>query len=300
MTTTFLHLGANKAASTTLQRSLLSKTNDLVYLGEDCENFRDYQRTLSSLTYDDDFNFNFSVVEKLFSDFMSRARNLGLNFVYSNEDIMTSRVPSQVLTRMKKVLPGAKIFIILRNQLTAIPSWYANHGAFLKGVPRRYWRSFVSADDFMEHFLEFFNYSPLDAFMYHKLLCRYGDAFGDSNIKFFLFEDLLQDSEKFWGSIANYLGVEPKQALKLVRNQQDRPRITQRRFSLHKFTRFVPAVRNQRLPPFIENFIDSGPPVRNLGMGHWSEKIYEIYKRDNLLLCERFGLDLNAYGYPVE
>lgn len=43
-----IHIGANKTGSTTLQRCLFSKTDKLVYLGEDCKDYISYKDILNS------------------------------------------------------------------------------------------------------------------------------------------------------------------------------------------------------------------------------------------------------------
>ena len=164
MPRTVIHIGANKTASTTLQRCLFAKSKDLVYLGEDCVNYENYRDTLNSLVSDDDIHFSYESAKELFKNFVSSCGEK--TALYSNEDIMTSRVPTQCAHRLKEFLPDAEIMVVIRNQLTAIPSMYANHGAYLKMVPRRYWRRYVSFDDWMDYCTTFIKYSLLDGFFY--------------------------------------------------------------------------------------------------------------------------------------
>ena len=43
---------------------------------------------------------------------------------------MGSRHPSLVARRFKSIMPNAKVVMVIRNQITALSSWYANHGSF--------------------------------------------------------------------------------------------------------------------------------------------------------------------------
>jgi hypothetical protein len=299
-----LHIGANKSASTTLQRRLFPKVDGLIYLGEDCENYGSSRELLNHMIYEDDFNYSSEKVNTLFERYKSLARQKNETFLYSNEDIMTSRVPSQVLLRLKALMPHATIVLIIRNQFDAIPSWYANHGAYLKGVPRHFWRRYVSADEFMNHFTNFFNYGPFDCFMYNKVLSKYADAFGKENIKVLFFEDFVKQKEKFIKDLSEILGIDPTLALELVREGAERKRVTQRRFNFHKLSRYIPVDKLLEKAPAkmkksIENFLDSGSKATELGMSQWHDKIAEIFREDNKALERNYNLDLKKYGYPL-
>jgi hypothetical protein len=49
-----IHIGANKTASTTLQRALFKDNHQLQYLGEDGDGYADYASLVNSLVSDDD------------------------------------------------------------------------------------------------------------------------------------------------------------------------------------------------------------------------------------------------------
>jgi hypothetical protein len=66
MARTVIHIGANKAASTTLQRCLFAESKDLVYLGEDCVSYENYRDTLNSLVSDDNIHFCYESARELF------------------------------------------------------------------------------------------------------------------------------------------------------------------------------------------------------------------------------------------
>ena len=127
-----LHIGGNKTASTLLQRKLFSSHNSIYYLGEDCINYNLIKQDLNNLIHEDDYEFSLNRISKYF-------KNINKNkkvFVFSNEDIMGSRHPSLVAKRLKLLMPKCKVVIVVRNQITAISSWYVNHGAYLKPAPK--------------------------------------------------------------------------------------------------------------------------------------------------------------------
>lgn len=298
-----IHIGANKSASTTLQRALFAKDPSIKYLGEDCQEYTKYRPLLQNLVYEDDFNYDRIPLEDLFSSYDALARKTDSLFLYSNEDIMTSRVPSQVLSRLHSLMPDARILLIIRNQLEAIPSWYANHGAFLKGVPREFWRRYVSADEFMNHSINFFNYGPLDCFMYYKIISKYAQTFGKDRISILFFEDFVQNKKLFVEQLSEVLRIDKNKAFELLQEKAERQRISQRRFIWHKLSRSIPFIHESKIPSSLSKaispFLDSGPKAKSLGIENWQEKLVDIYKADNQKLQDEFKINLSKFNYPL-
>lgn len=297
-----IHIGANKTGSTTLQRNLFAKRPDLVYLGEDCAGYEDYKDILNSIVSDDDFHFCREAARSLFKKFTSSCGEK--TFIYSNEDIMRSRVPTQCALRLQEFLPTAEILAVIRNQITAIPSWYANHGAYLKMVPRRYWRRYVPFDDWMNYCTMFLNYSPLDSFFYHKILTLYASLFGKQKIHILLYEDFVNDKEGFIKDLCRILRINEGEASKLIQGKRERKRNTMREFRYHKFRGwFLPGLSfSPYLPGAVlqkwNNFLKSGAPAGGFMSDYWRDKIIELYKVDNLKLSKEYNLPLKKHGYP--
>jgi hypothetical protein len=305
MPRTVIHIGANKTASTTLQRCLFAKSNDLVYLGEDCVGYEKYRDTLNSLVSDDDIHFSYEFARELFHNFVSSSGEK--TALYSNEDIMTSRVPTQCAHRLKEFLPDAEIMIVIRNQLTAIPSMYANHGAYLKMVPRRYWRRYVPFDDWMDYCMTFIKYSALDSFFYHRILDLYSSLFGKKNIHILLYEDLVNNKEKFVTDLCRILRIEAKEVSTLLSGQRERRRNTIRELRYHQFrSRFLWGRSISRYLPYGEvlsrkwrNFLEKGGPANGFMPDYGRSRISELYKEDNLKLSQDYHLPLKEYEYPM-
>jgi len=305
MSRAVIHIGANKTGSTTLQRCLFARTEDLVYLGEDCAGYENYRDALNSLVSDDDIHFDYEATKEIFREFMLSCGKR--TFLYSNEDIMTSRVPTQCAQRLHDLLPDAMVLVIVRNQLTAIPSFYANHGAYLKMVPRRYWRRYVSFDEWMEYCTEFIKYSPLDSYFYHKILNLYESLFGKQKIHILLYEDFVNDQEKFVNDLCSILRIQKDEALKLLRGKRERRRNTKREFRYHQlrslFLRDVsfchPLPLEAAFMRIWRNFLEKGAPADGFMSDYWRDKIVELYKGDNTKLATEYHLPLKEYGYPV-
>lgn len=301
-----IHIGANKTGSTTLQRWLFARSDHLLYLGEDCQGYEEYRDVLDSLVHDDDIHYLQSEAEKLFGRYQTSAGNR--TFVYSNEDIMRSRVPAQCARRLRKLLPQARILAVIRNQLTAVPSWYANHGAYLRMVPRRYWRRHVPFNEWMEYCMLFLKYSPLDGFFYHRILNLYADLFGKDRIEILLYEDFVNRPRHFINDLCRVIGVDTEEATSLLEGRQERRRNTVRRLRYarlrsrllwgSRLTRYVPFGR--ALSKRWQSFLDAGPRVSNSMPDRWQAIVGELYSHDNSLLARNFGLRLADYGYPLD
>lgn len=305
MTRTVIHIGSHKTATTTLQRCLFAKSKDLVYLGEDCASYEKYRDTLNSLVSDDDIHFSYEAAKGLFNNFVSSCGKK--TALYSNEDIMTSRVPTQCAHRLKEFLPDAEIILVIRNQLTAIPSMYANHGAYLKMVPRRYWRRYVSFDDWMDYCTTFLKYSALDGFFYHRILDLYASLFGKKKIHILLYEDFVSNKEGFINDLCRILRIEAREASKLLGGKRERRRNTSRELRYHQFrSKFLWGRSISHYFPYGEalsrmwqNFLEKGGSANGFMSDYWRNKIIELYKEDNLKLQQDYHLSLKDYGYPV-
>lgn len=306
MTCSIIHIGANKSGSTTLQRCLFSHSPNLVYVGEDGPGYDGYKEIVNSLVSDDDIYYMAEEAEALFAS--HRSRSQGKTFLYSNEDIMTSRIPVLCARRLQALLPDAKILAVVRNQLTAVPSWYANHGAYLRHVPRRYWHRYVSFDEWMDYCTTFIKYSPIDGFFYHRILNLYASLFGKENVHVLLYEDFIYQKESFVKALCQILGIEDHQeALKRLDGPRERRRNTGRELRYHRFrsgffrdvslSGFLPG--GKHIKRLWTKFLEAGPPADGFMSDEWKEKIAALYREDNTRLAEAFGLPLERYRYPL-
>ena len=105
-------------------------------------------------------------------------------------------------------MPKCKVVIVVRNQITAISSWYVNHGAYLKPAPKKYWRNYVSLDDWLDYCFKFPLISALDAMNYQKYYSIFSKEFGDQNISIFCYEDLIHDKNAYYEKWSKVLKID--------------------------------------------------------------------------------------------
>lgn len=303
---TIIHIGGNKTASTLLQRRLFSKHSNIQYLGEDCENYDVLRNLLDSLVGDDDSYYDEDRTREMFNACLLDAEP-NVARVYSNEDIMTSALPSVCAGRLKRLIPDASVVMVIRNQLTTWPSWYANHGAYLKQVPRRYWRCHVDIGEWLEYCFSFPKKTPVEAMNYERFYEMFASLYGTENIHVFMYEELVSNPQGYYGRWAELLGMPVGDILERVASHKERPRNSARRMRFDRwasrwslFSRgaaFHSSV-GRTFPPLLR-WLESGPPADISLPCDWGAKICDYYRDANSRLAARTGLDLGHAGYPV-
>ena len=301
-----IHIGGNKTASTTLQRGLFAADMRIRYLGEDCDGYADLLPLLDSLVQDDDSFFDESATAAMFAQRFGGGG--GSVCVYSNEDIMTSRLPTVCGQRLKKLMPDATVVMVMRNQLTAWPSWYANHGAFLTWVPRSYWRRPVTLEEWLDFCFAFPKRTPVEALNYFRFFRMFADLFGADRVKVLFYEELLEDPARYYARWDELLGLPTGQAFKALQGKAERRRNSARRLAYDhwkaKAAALVPgfaAVEDalmKALPEFAR-WIDDGAPARIELPDSWKARIRDYYASTNAQLADLVGPDMARYGYPL-
>jgi hypothetical protein len=301
-----IHIGGNKTASTLLQRRLFAKHPEIKYLGEDCENYSNLRPMLNSLVSDDDSHFDFTQAKEIFAERFAPSDKVA-TCVYSNEDIMTSPLPSVCAVRLKEIMPEAEIVMVIRNQLTTWPSWYANHGAYLKGVPRRYWRKHVTLDEWLEYCFSFPNQTPVEAMNYDRFYRIFCEKFGAKRMRVLLYEELVADPVAYYRQWADMLGISHQSVQECVSNHVERTRNSARRMQYDQWSsRFFwifglasPQTRILSSLKGVSTWLDAGPAATVDLPDAWIAQISDYYSEGNSQLAERTKLDLRRYGYPL-
>lgn len=299
-----IHIGANKTASTTLQRSLFRSNPALQYLGEDGDGYADYAPLVNALVNDDDLFYPATECKALFSSNAAQAGDR--TFLYSNEDVMTSRVPLICAKRLQGLMPDAEILLVMRNQQTAVPSFYANHGTFLKPAPPSYFRRHVAVDDWIAFQTMFGKYGALASFRYDQFESIYSALFG-GRMHILLFEEFVSDRRAFIEKLCAILKLNPEAALQSLQSSHERRRFTGRMLAYNRFrTSFFWGIEFTKYLPFggtlarmLDGFLSRGAPAKIAVSPATRKKIHDLYCEGNSRLAEKYNLPLAHYGYPM-
>jgi len=301
-----VHIGGNKTASTSLQRRLFAKHPGIRYLGEDCEGYSELRPILDSLVADDDSHFDSEMAKQMFSDRFEVGSGKA-TCVYSNEDIMTSPLPSVCAARLKELVPGAEVVMVIRNQLTVWPSWYVNHGAYLKNVPRRYWKRHVGLEEWLDHCFSFPRKTPVEAMNYERYFKIFEKEFSFSHIHVLVYEDLIADPASYYKQWSSLLGIPPQDVMKHMGDHVERRRYSGRRVLYDRWVSRLSAIPGfrasqagmLRLLPTVSDWLDAGPSAEIALPEVWKQTISNYYRRSNANLAKMTGLDLARHGYPI-
>lgn len=304
MSHSVIHIGANKTASTTLQRALFSGNSHLQYLGEDGDGYADYAPLVNSLVNDDDLFYPAEACAEFFGHNAAQAGEK--TFLYSNEDVMTSRIPLICAKRLQVLMPDADVVLVMRNQQTAIPSFYANHGAFLKPAPPSYFHRHVAIEDWITFQTMFGKYGALASFRYDQFESLYSSLFG-GRVHVLLFEEFVDNRRVFVEKLSTILRIDPEAAMQALESCHERRRFTGRMLAYNRFrtsffwgtefTKFLPF--GTKLARMFDDFLEGGPPAKINASPSIRQKIHDLYCEGNSRLAKKYHLPLVQYGYPM-
>ncbi len=303
----FLHIGAPKTASTTLQRSVFAHHPQVHYLGEEGEGWpsREDAAIVEKMIFADDLFYPADACARLFSDQLAVAANRA--FIYSNGDIMTSRHPTVCAQRLHALLPDADVIIVLRNQFTALPSYWANHGAFLKPAPPQYFRRFVEFEDWLAWGIAFPHNTPFANFLYAEIIELYASLWGRNRIHLMLFEEFLSDKDAFVRRLARLMGIDEDKAVALAHGTHERRRYSARALAWHRLrTRYFWSLSLPRYMPgrqavqrTWERFLLAGSPLKIEIPPALRAAVGGVFAPGNAQLVKTWGLNLARHGYPL-
>lgn len=310
---TIVHIGMPGTATSSLQRNVFGRHKDLFSVGKPYRD-EEWSKLMQNLINADDYDLEHVRLAQRFSEASKIAANEEKTLILSEELISSSPMQSVAAQRIKKYLPTSEILITIRNQYTAVISYYSNHGTSLKYVPGRWNGRHVSFDEWFEFSannilsLTFpLNLGFFRRIRYFHFADIYTKLFGPNRVHILLYEDLVHDTEKFATQLVDILKIDPKETLKLLQEKRENPRDSGRRHQYHKLRSiFLPDVRFSKLMlggaalrRRIDEYLDKGAGyVRDL-KGEERAVIRGLFSEDNARLAERFCLDLAKYGYPL-
>ena len=294
-TQTTIHIGANKTASTLLQKKLFSKHKNICYFGEYCENYDDIKDLIHNMIHEDAYYYD---QDEIISKFSSLIKVENTNTVFSHEDIMGSSNPTLAASRLKNIFPKAKVLMIIRNQFDVFPSWYINHGAYLKNVPKKLWKKFVGVNEWLDYCFSFPKSSPVQAMNYLKYYKIFSKIFGKENVIVIPYEEIFEDRQSFCVKLSSLFDVLPADIQMVLEMKRERPRNTKLHYQIHKTFSFSNKL-SQKINSLMYYLDISGPAKVKLDK-RWIKMIYNEYAEKNYLLASHTGLDLKIYNYPLK
>ena len=290
-----IHIGANKSASTSIQKCLFSKLSTYDYIGENSNSYDWQKNNIVSIIRDDDYFYLGQGVQNNLKEYIN---SLSKPVIFSSEDLISCHMPSLCAKRMYELLPSSKILFVIRNQYTAIYSYYLNHGSYLRDAPNPHYRKFVEFDQWFKYYTKIQKSGPIFSFNYNDIINIYESYFGSENIKILMYEDLIVNPDSFYTDLSLILGQKKEKLESLMLGCRERRGSSGKlNFLIRKYS-----FNYHHSDSSIYKFLESCCAKLKL---HFSLSktemniIKEQYSNGNKLLQEKYKLDLNGYGYPL-
>jgi len=298
-----IHIGVGKSGTTSLQENLFNILTNINNIGRPNHYSKLYKDFVYGITKAEDYELNDYV-----HPFLKYINNLDKSkkFVLSDENLL-SEVDSIVAKRLKKFFPNASILISIRNQMTAIPSYYLRHYTSLKDVPCANKIKYISFDDYLKFFTNNSSIGFFKKINYYKQYLVYNEFFDEEKIHILLFEDMIYNQEIFFKKISSILDINKKVLFntfntKEVKNSNATSRIN----TYKKFRSLIPISSFSNIPclnkikPRINRFLKKGKSEKMEIPIQYIPTINLIFSKDNMKLAEKLNLDLRKYKYPLE
>jgi len=298
-----IHIGFPKTATTTLQDHVLAKMPGVANVGRPSDD-ADHATMVNALALEDDGDFD----EARLSAHIARARDSDAQtLIYSDETVMNSPIRTIAAKRLHRLMPNAEIIAVVRNQFDALESYYAGHGRQLRPAPPPWGGRHVTFENYLAYNLENPHRGALPTFDYSSNLAIYAGLFGEDRIHVLTYEDLVQNRDAFFASLALILGIteetaKPKGELGRERARADQGAIAYQALRSRLMwgvpvSRFVPG--HQHIKRFVIRML-SRDDKRDI---EWPSalraRIADYYSEGNRALAERHALPLSKLGYPM-
>jgi hypothetical protein len=228
--------------------------------------------------------------------------------ILSSESISNKTFMNQeIVRRLKYFFPNAKIFFTIRNQFTAIESFYVNHGRILKNCPAPYNGKHVKFENWFNYSINNLDRSYLGLIKYEPLINLFLKYYSKDSIKIFLFEEFKNNLKLFSEKISDFLNLDEFIVYNLLNDKKKNPRDSSGVVYYKIFREFFfPGSKLSKFNIFGSNFIklfhsklnNSKPLIIDFTIDQ-KRIISEIYKDYNKKLSAEFNLDLKKWDYPL-
>ena len=305
----YLHIGYPKTATTTLQKAVLSKLKDLVYLGKYPYLTNDISSLVNYFVYND----------KLSDDNLINIKNIinkaSKNLLLSAEDLLSRKfhridklkdknkyavnlfdVAKRVKYFFNLNFPDIEIKIVfsIREQKSMIESYYIYHNLFFQRM------GFKTIDDFINYSIK--NDIYISHYKYSEVIDYYENLFGKNNILVLIYEDIKYNKEFYIKEFADFINVSSETMINHLQNKKENAvqvgnKGKKRNFNLYDLIVVYKQkyINNIKVNKYISNIIRKifinipafNKEVKSLNIKQ-KKLIDKYFKKDNKILFERF------------
>ncbi|MEX0374580.1 hypothetical protein [Spiribacter pallidus] len=325
--TLYIHIGYPKTASTTLQDNLFSIHSEIDYLhdkdlGELSENIF-FGRENAILRNKKHINADLEEVLSKFSEPNNKVvlsseslTSCSMFFRFNPYPFVWAPDPSQIARKLYMIFAESnlfgeiKIIISIRRQDLLIKSMYAQvyNLAFKRHKGTRSFNSFLNYALYKnpKHFI-------IDALHYESIIQLYKTLFGSNNVVILIFEDLVNNPEKYAETLSRAIGIDKQYVYECITRNKVNQRSNRDNFYPSDSRNLVEILaphkrrwlgerslnlRNKRIFNLLQRIYIPGQKLRDVYIpDHHIDRLNEEFSASNKDLHEKHNLDLMGYGY---
>jgi hypothetical protein len=312
-----LHIGLHKTGTETIQKTLFSGHPEIYYIGKYVQN-NILRGCLSQEIYDFMNPLIWNISQPLDLD---RYRGVlqeqivpgidpGKFLVGSWEGLGNSPVNEYVekIKRLQSIFGSCRVMMTIRNPLTQIPSYYLQNirGHFL--YRNRPWMGnlpYIDIDEWLKRKISK-NLTLEEVFPYSRNIQAAVNLLGKENVGVFVFEELINDPDRYYGTICDFIGIDVTQGLKLTRQRHLHKRTTQgqveylQRLSNSTWYKLILKFKgSQSRRRLIDANAGDGVHAKVSLPSQWERRISDATRAGNRWIAMNYHLYLEKYDYPL-
>lgn len=310
----FIHVGYPKNASTSLETFLFPSIENSYYMGRRYNGkssfiSNDAEEVIENIVKQDSIYFDIERSRKILFDDINTNGGNSQKIILSAEAFTNNVIDRGVIAnRLYSIFPGAKILIIIREQINSLLSMYSYLVA-QKGenINLSYGKPSVESFSKWIEDQENFKYrSYFETLKYYNLIKYYKNLFGNDNVTVLIFEELVENPEIFAYRLAAYLEVECNKNFINALHERANQSLYGIRLKYAKF-------RNTAIYKILGlKYIPVSKIAMFLGIGKENKKnisreipekvrnkLIEMYKDDNQKLQSELQIDLSVFNYNI-
>ena len=310
--TFYLHVGASKTASTTLQGRFFPAHPDIFFLGKEESTITLVKRWATPEIFKivndiDRRNLDFRLDDdtvKTALDYIRQSNN-GRPIVYSFEDLCEFTGPSsfEKLARFQNVFNEfgpIRIIIGVRSQLELLKSLYITlHRAEMFRIYGGKVNWYPTFDQYIEVNFKYCYAAVLESFRFCVLLDHYSSVLGPENVFVFAFEDFKKDAAGVLRKLCRFMEIDENSAcVEETANTRENQHQSGRKYTYLKlrWALLRGLSINKLIPSGVRskfwNWLDAGPKVDFTASEAVTQRIMEYYQADNEALARKYGIRL--------
>lgn len=312
-----LHIGLPKTGTKTIQKTLFSGHPEIYYIGKYVRN-KIPRGCLSQEIY----NFMNPLIWNISQPLdLDRYRGVlqeqilpgvypGKFLVGSWEGLGNSPVNEYVekIKRLQSIFGSCRVMMTIRNPLTQIPSYYLQNirGHFL--YRNRPWMGnlpYIDIDEWLKRKISK-NLTLEEVFPYSRNIQVAVNLLGKENVGVFVFEELINDPDRYYGTICDFIGIDVTQGLKLTRQRHLHKRTTQgqveylQRLSNSTWYKLILKFKgSQSRRRLIDANAGDGVHAKVSLPSQWERRISDATRAGNRWIAMNYHLYLEKYDYPL-